>query len=193
MVRKTDPSKKIISATLKLAAVTPWREISMADIAEAAKLEPALLAETFASKLAILDAFSRQIDDTVTAGFLNPSKEETIRDQLFDILMARFDALLPHKKAIKAILREIIPYDPVASAHAMRVLLGSMSRTLGLVGIRAASPLGCLKTQALTVLYLRSFKTWLEDDSTDMAQTMASIDDGLAKAESLVNIMPKAA
>ncbi|MBT3992237.1 MAG: hypothetical protein HON14_04885 [Rhodospirillaceae bacterium] len=190
MARKSDPSKKVIAATLKLAAATPWREITLADIAEAAKLKPEELKKQFSSKLAILDAFNDQIDAQVAKEFTNAGTEESIRDQLFDILMARFDALQPHKSAIKSILRETVPYDPIASAHGLRVLLRCMHRTLDLVGTRSLSPIGCVKTKILTVIYLRSFKSWLDDDSTDMAKTMATLDDGLAKAESLARLIP---
>jgi AcrR family transcriptional regulator len=190
MARKIDPSEKIIKATLKLAAVTPWREISMADIAEAAKVKPDLLAEKFSSKLAILDAFNKQIDGFVAKGFVNTAPEETIRDQLFDILMARFDALLPHKKAIKSILRETVPYDPIATASGLGCLIRSMRRVLELAGLSSLSPIGCLKTKALLAIYLNSFKTWLVDESADMAKTMVSLDNGLAKAERLANFIP---
>ncbi len=197
MARKSDPSDKIIAATLDLAAEKPWQEISMAEIADAAKIKLPKLKQIFSSKLAILDGFSHQIDDKIASGF-PPSfpggaTDETIRDQLFDILMARFDELLPHKKAIKSILRETVPFNPAASISGLNTLLRSMQAALQLAGVKTKPPLGCLMTKALMVIYFRSFKTWLEDDSADMAKTMASLDDGLAKAEYLAKMVRKAA
>ena len=192
MAGKTNPSAKIITATLKLAAVMPWREISLENIAEEAKIKPERLTDLFPNKVSILVAFNSQLDEQAISEFANNKDEGTIRDQLFDILMARFDALTPHKGAIKAILKETIPYDPIASVHGVRALLWSMRSVLGLVGIRSVSPIGCLKTKALSALYLRSFKIWLEDDSPDLAKTMASLDDGLAKAEKYANLIPQA-
>ena len=193
MARKADPTKKIITATLKLAAAKPWREISMEDIAEAAKIKLDDLNKTFSSKLAILNAFNRQIDDQTAKSFGEVSPDETTRDQLFEIMMSRFDALQPHKKAIKSILRETVPYDPIASICGLRTVMRSMGSALDLTGIRVRTPIGCLKAKALAAIYLRAFKTWLGDDSADMAKTMALIDDGLAKAENLAKIVPKAA
>ncbi len=164
----------------------------MDDIAEAAKIKPTLLAEKFSSKQAILDSFNHQIDKKIAVVFANATHEETIRDQLFDILMARFDSLLPHKQAIKSILQETVPFDPIASVCGMQAVMRSMGSTLELAGIGASSPAGCLKTNALMAIYLRSFKIWLEDDSADMAKTMACLDGDLAKAESLANMIPQA-
>jgi len=193
MARKTKPKKtspdKIIAATLKLAATHPWPEITMADITEAAKLKAAELKQHFTSKLAILDAFNRQIDDQVASAFGDASEDETVRDQLFDILMSRFDALQPQKKAIKAILRETVPFDPRASLCGIGAIMRSMASALNLLGINSKTPLGCIKTKALAAVYLRSFKVWLEDDSADMAKTMAILDDGLAKIENLAQII----
>jgi AcrR family transcriptional regulator len=193
MARKTKPKKtspeKIIAATLKLATSQPWPEITLADIAEAAKLKPAELMQHFTSKLAILDGFNRQIDDQVAGAFGDASEDETVRDQLFDILMLRFDALQPQKKAIKAILRETVPFDPRASLCGLGAIMRSMASALNLLGIKSKTPLGCIKTKALAAVYVRSFKVWLEDDSADMAKTMAILDDGLAKIENLAQII----
>ena len=193
MARKTKPKKtspeKIIAATLKLATNQPWPEITMADIAEAAKLKPAELMQHFTSKLAILDGFNRQIDDQVAGVFGDASEDETVRDRLFDILMSRFDALQPQKKAIKAILRETVPFDPKASLCGLGAIMRSMALALNLLGIKSKTPLGCIKTKALAAVYVRSFKVWLEDDSADMAKTMAILDDGLAKIENLAQII----
>jgi ubiquinone biosynthesis protein COQ9 len=190
MAHKTDFSARIITVTLKLAAATPWHEISLKNIAEAAKIEPDRLTELFPNKVFILDALNRQLDEKTIAEFTCNMDEGTIRDQLFDILMARFDALAPHKKAINAILKETIPNDPIACAHGARSLLRSMRSILELIGIRTISPIGCLKTKSLSAIYLRSFKIWLDDDSPDLAKTMASLDDGLAKAETYANLIP---
>jgi AcrR family transcriptional regulator len=192
MARKTNPSAKIVTATLKLAAITPWREVSLENIAEAAKIKPDRLTELFPNKVSILDAYNCQLDEKTIMEFASNKDEGTTRDQLFDILMARFDSLTPHKKAIKAILKETIPNDPIACAHGVRALLRSMRSILELVGIRSTSPIGCLKTKSLSAVYLRSFKIWLDDDSSDLAKTMASLDDGLAKAETYANLIPNA-
>jgi ubiquinone biosynthesis protein COQ9 len=189
MTKKTDLSKEIISATLILAANRPWQKISMNNIAEAAKIEPDILARIFGSKQSILNTFNHQIDEEIKTRFLNDQDKDSIRDQIFEIVMARFDALHPHKIAIKLILKTTILFDPLASAQGFKALFCSMQSAFELVGL---SPAGYLRTAALSAIYLNSFKTWLQDDTPDMSETMAVLDDCLAKAETIVcpNLIP---
>ena len=60
-----------------------------------------------------------------------------------------------------------------------------MEIILNIVGIATRTPLGCIKTKALSAIFFRSFKTWLKDESPDMAKTMATLDRDLAKAETI--------
>ena len=85
MTKKTDLSKEIISATLILAANRPWQKISMNNIAEAAKIEPDILARIFGSKQSILNTFNHQIDEEIKTRFLNDQDKDSIRDQIFEI------------------------------------------------------------------------------------------------------------
>jgi hypothetical protein len=42
----------------------------------------------------------------------------------------------------------------------------------------------------LTALYLYTVRTWIEDDSEDMAKTMAALDKNLERAEGVINSLP---
>ena len=177
--------EKIISATLKLADKVPWHEITMDSIAESAKIKSSTLAKIFPTKLSILGAFSHQLDEQIRLNFSNDEQRSSTRDQLFEILMLRFDKLNQHKKAIKLIFNETIPSDPFAVAHGLNSLFCSMKSVLDTVGIQTQTPLGCFNIKALSIIFLHNFFIWLEDDSSDMAKTMASLDRDLAKAETL--------
>lgn len=185
MTRKINPNKKIIFATLKLAVTVPWQEITMDSIAKAAKVKSSVLMEIFSSKLAILDAFNRQLDEQITEEFSNIENVGSIREQLFEILMARFDALNRYKSALKLIYKETVPFDPLASAYGLNNLIHSMEIVLNIVGIPTCTPVGCVRTKVLSAIFIRSFIIWLEDNSADMAKTMAKLDNDLAKAETL--------
>ena len=67
MVKKADIPKHIIETAMKLAAEKGWRDLSLAEIAAAAKLPLSKVYPVFASKQAILDAFSREINAKVLA------------------------------------------------------------------------------------------------------------------------------
>ncbi len=50
-------------------------------------------------------------------------------------------------------------------------------------GIDTGGYKGAIKIAGLTALYLKTLKTWREDDSEDMAKTMAELDKNLERSE----------
>jgi hypothetical protein len=101
--------------------------------------------------------------------------------------MARFDLLNRYKIAVKLIYKETVPFDPVASAYGLNSLVKSMKIVLDIAGIPTHTLLGCTKTKILSAIFMHSFIAWLDDDSTDMAKTMAILDRDLAKVEIFSN------
>jgi hypothetical protein len=187
MTDKIDQIEKIITATLKLAETKPWSEITMENIANVAKIKPALLMKHVSSKLSILDAFNRQLDNQTHQYFRHIPDQGSIRDQLFDILMARFDALQIHKPSLNQIFKMTVPFDPIASACGLKSLIISMQSILELMGTNTHSPIGIIKAKVLSTIFFRSFLVWLKDDSIDMAMTMAKLNQDLTTIETLMN------
>jgi hypothetical protein len=183
MVRKINTNEHIVSTTLKLAETIPWQEITLDGIAQAANIKSSDLLEIFASKLSILDAFNRQLDAEIAQEFYNIEQLGSVRDQLFDILMARFDLLNRYKPAVELIYKKTVPFDLLAGAYGLSNLTKSMGTALNIVGIPTVTLLGCMKTKILSIIFMRSFIIWLGDDSNDMAKTMAMLDSDLAKVE----------
>lgn len=191
MVYKKNTDENIISTTLKLAKTIPWQEITIDGIALAEKIKPSTLLEIFPSKLSILDAFNHQLDTEIRQEFASIEKLGSVRNQLFDILMARFDLLNRYKIAVKLIYKETVPFDPLASVYGLNSLMKSMEIVLNIAGIPTHTLLGCAKTKILSAIFMRSFIAWLSDDSTDMAKTMAILDRDLAKVETFSNGIAK--
>jgi len=50
-------------------------------------------------------------------------------------------------------------------------------------GVETGGIKGVAKIAGLTALYLKALWVWRDDDSTDMAKTMASLDQSLGRAE----------
>ena len=115
------------------------------------------------------------------------SSNSTIRDQLFELIMLRFDVLSREKKAISRIFRSTIGRDPVTSFIGLGNAWVSMKNTLEIVGISTSSPLGQLKVNGLLAIYLKSMCSWLKDDSSDLSKTMAELDKNLLRAETLLH------
>ena len=92
MARAADPMKKVIKATMKLAAERGWRDITLGDISEASKVSMADLRGLVAGKQDILTQYFERIDAEVL-GSLDPEiAQEPPRDRLFEVLMRRLRA-----------------------------------------------------------------------------------------------------
>ena len=184
MARKADVSGRIIDAALALAAHQGWLGLSLAEIAGEAGLPLSTVHGAFSSKAAILRGFLARVDQAVLAGG-ETDAEETARDRLFDLLMRRFDALAPHKQAVAALLREGTR-DPSAAVSVLPGFLASMALMLEAAGLSASGLRGVARVQGLAVIQGAALRTWLKDDSSDMAATMAALDKGLGRAEALI-------
>ncbi len=180
-----DAEGRLVDAALRLAARQGWRAIGVAAIAAEAGLPLDRAYAACPSRLAILAAFHRRIDRAALAGAAIES-DASPRDRLFDILMRRFDALQPHKTALRAILRDSVG-DPAALLDVSAVLR-SMAWMLEAAGISAAGWRAGLRTPLLVGLYFLVLRDFLDDDSVDLAKTMAALDRRLRRAQSLLGI-----
>ena len=189
MAKKPDIPWRIIKSALKLGEKNSWRELTLMDIAKQAKVSVAVLVEHYPSKTAIWDAFARRIDAQVAKSVKSNASKEPKRDQLFEFVMTRFDALEPHKPALKAILADSFPGDPVTSLTGACSVLRAMAMTLEFAGISSTGLKGRLKTKGLAALYLRCLRVWLDDDSADLSKTMAILDRSLTRAEKLAQFL----
>jgi hypothetical protein len=97
----------------------------------------------------------------------------TWRDNLFEILMTRFELARPHKKLFSALFtsREM----PKLAPRLLKDFYGTMDRMLDLAGIPSSSCRPVVVT-GFGALYLSLVPVWLEDDSKDLAKTMAAVD-----------------
>lgn len=173
---------RIIAAALRLAGDKPWQEVSLRQIAEAAGLTLAGLSETYNSKSAILRDFVRQVDKEVLARAPGPREGESKRDALFEVIMARFDVLEPHRSA----LRSMVASGELELAM-IKPLFASQAWMLQAAGIDAEGPAGALRTAGLASAYASVFRTWLEDDDPGLARTMAVLDRRLRSGESVMS------
>ncbi len=188
MVKKADLPKHIVGAAFAAAARYGWRRLSLADVADEAGLTLAQLHDLYRSKSRIVAALSRQIDAEVLARVKAKAvADESARDRLFDVLMRRFDALAPYKDGLAALARDGSA-SPIAAARGGIRLLRSMAWMLEAAGISSAGPLGALRTEGLAAVYVGALLVWLNDDTPDMAKTMAALDRRLACAEWLAGL-----
>jgi AcrR family transcriptional regulator len=181
MARISEDAVTIATTALELARDRGWRRLSLADIAAASGLPTDRVYDEVRSKEGILEAFARHIDRQVLKEPVG--MDGTVRDRIFDLIMRRFDALDPYRGAIRAILQDTFG-DPLAALSGLCAVHRSMSLTLEAAGVSASGPLGRLKANALSALYLRTLYDWLrtaDDESDD--RIMAQLDRALTRAE----------
>jgi AcrR family transcriptional regulator len=166
---------RLVNAALRLVATHGWRRLSMAAIAAGSGLPIVTVYRTFASKPAILCAFSKRIDETVLAAPLDNDPDERPRDRVFDLLMRRFDALRPHRDALEVLGREVLA-DPVAALVLGAALLRSMAWMLEAAGIAINGLRGAVVVKLTAGAFAATLRVGLRDDTPDLAPTMAALD-----------------
>ena len=187
MVKKADVPRHIVATALELAALQGWRHTTLGDVAAAAKLPLGEVLAVYPSKTAIVSAFSREIDAAVLAGDEPEIAGQPPRDRLFDVIMRRFDALAPHRDAVRAIAGATV-CDPASALCGAFTFRRSMAAMLEAARIGTSGLAGLLRVKGLAAVYLVVLRVWLDDDSEDMAKTMAALDKRLRQAESLVTL-----
>ena len=185
-----DVAAKVLETAMTLAAEGRWRDVSLAEIAEAAKLPLAKVYPVYPSKQAILGALFRQIDMAVLAAEEPAAREGPARDRLFDVLMRRFEALQPYRQAI-ATLITAQARDPLAAACGLARLGRSMACMLEAAGFSTSGVRGAVRIKALGAAYLATLRVWLSDESPDMGPTMAALDRHLGRLDTAAKCLSR--
>jgi AcrR family transcriptional regulator len=182
MPAKKDPKTTVITAALDLAAEKSWHQVTLIDIAGRAGLSLHDLYLHFKNRSDILHSFTRQIDQQVLADLDCSDFDQPRHDRLIDVIMARFDALAPHRAALRSILRAGGDMGPVDSARAAKSIFASMRWMLEAAGFETGGLRGSLRVAGMTAIYARCFRQWLNDDTPDYGPTMATLDRSLVRA-----------
>lgn len=181
----TDP---ILDAWLTVIAADGWAGARIDAVAENCGITTAAVAAALPDRWAALTAFGRTLDVSALAE-AGVDREASVRDRLFSILMARFDAALEHRDAARA-LAAAAPRDPGLAAFMAVGVVQSVARLAAAAGVATGGFAGPLRVQALTVLYLAVARAWLADDSPDLAATMKELDTRLGQAETWARRLP---
>ena len=170
--KKANVRKKIIEATLDLAAQQSWNDLTHKSIAAAAKVPLAIVIRHFASNEDILTGIIRHFDDLVSQSIGQMDYNDSLHNRLFEVMMARFDVLQHYRLAILNIMAAA-RRTPTLARIILMAQWHSMSKMLGLSGISEQQPwtVGGLLSLYGLVLY-----SWRRDETADMAKTMAALD-----------------
>jgi AcrR family transcriptional regulator len=169
---------RILDAALTCAAAKSWADVSLRDIATAAEIPFGELRAEFNDKSDLLAALLRATDEAVLRRLPARSEGFEPRDQLFDVIMTRFDVLAPYKGALRS-----IDAAGAASARLAPAYLASQHWMLEAAGIPTDGARGALRVAGLAMLYASVFRVWLHDDDPGLARTMAALDRRLRRGE----------
>ena len=175
-----DPAldQAVIKAVFDQAAFRGWPDVSLVEAARDADLPLGRVRARFPDKVAVLLRFGVVADQMALAG---GSNEPAARERLFDMIMLRFDALQQHRDGVRALMASLRT-DPATSTLLYGATLRSMAWLLDAAGLRSGGLLGALRTHGLLALWLYALRAWEQDDSPDLAATMAAVDRGLDRA-----------
>jgi ubiquinone biosynthesis protein COQ9 len=184
---RAETASAAIAAAMRLFADKGWTGVTLADIARDADLPFASLHDVFASKTALLRGFHDAVDRAVLAAA--PEQGASVREALFELMMRRFDALQPHRAALRRLAQDL-PRDPAAAACVALRVYRSIAAIAERAGVETGGPLGGLRVKALAGLHGWVARAWLADDSADMARTMKTLDEGLSRLEAMARGAP---
>jgi AcrR family transcriptional regulator len=176
-----DPRARVVDAALAMAARRDWANVSMADIARTAKMSMAEVSQLFERREDILVAYGRRVDRDVLERFSSSGSE---RDQIFDIMMERFERLNQDRAGLTSILAGACR-DPKQMVISFPSIASSMTWMLEACGIETTGLKGALRVAGLSGVYIWVLRTWREDESADLSKTMAALDRVLGRAESV--------
>jgi len=176
---KNPHREKIIEAFLALVAEEPFEKIGLAAVAEKSGVSLADMRGEFGSTFDIVSAFVRETDRKVLAGGEGEDAEATARDRLFDVLMRRFEALQPHRAAVRSLVRSAERHPRFALAL-NKLAVRSQQWMLSAAGIDSSGWVGGIRAQAVAVMFARVMRVWLHDDDPGLGRTMAELDRDLA-------------
>jgi AcrR family transcriptional regulator len=175
---QSDPATRLADAALKLLGKTRWSELTVAQVARAAKVPLASLQTIAPDKVALFGLILRRIGADVAKTYHPDRRSADARDRLLDVALTWFEVLKPRAKAVRS-LTEDLRRDPlsVIAARGEIVAAASWLLTLAEADTGASLPARAL---AFAGILARAIPVWLDDDD-EMTATMARLDGDLRR------------
>ncbi len=171
------PAERALAGWLQEITHSGWRRARVEGAATAAGLAPAELIIALGDRQAAIAAL---LECVATESAAAATDGESVRERLFDGLMQGFDVLQAERAAVLAIWQA---RDPGVAMLVAGRIGGHLRRLALLAGMSVSGLRGRARRAALAAILWRAFAVWRQDDSADMAATMAELDRLLEKAE----------
>ncbi|GEM_PF-1466818 len=175
----------LADTALKLLAKKRWADLTLGDVAKAAKIPLAQLQSLEGGKAALVGLILKKLG-AETARRYKPEKDSgSARDRIFDVAMIWFEVNQARKPALRS-LYEGLKFDPLTLIAMRAEFAAAGSWLLALAGADTGSLLS-IRAAGLALIMARAIPVWLDDDA-EMAKTMAQLDGDLLRAENIANM-----
>ena len=182
-MKSSDKKFNLVKSSFNIIEKSGWKSFSLQKLSYAEKIPINEIKIFFKSEITILDEFSKMIDVKVEKSFDYEELTNTsVKDNLFELIMLRLDEMRPYKDPLIKIV-DAAKQNPCLLSRISKNVMNSMDFYLELTSSYNETPIDFLKKNTLFFIYSFTFKIWLEDDSDDLASTMAELDRLLSISE----------
>jgi AcrR family transcriptional regulator len=179
--KKQHPADLLVTA-FDLIAEQGWRRLSLIAVARRAGVRPIEVYRELPGRGAVLRALSRRIDEAMLELDEADLAGLPPRDRVFELMMRRFEALVPFRPGLRRLARDA-RRDPCVLALTVCRLERSLAWLQDAAGLRRSGLRARLARRALAAAYLQTMRVWFKDEAADLGKTMAELDKQLRRIQ----------
>lgn len=173
----------LVKLAFELLAERGAERFSFVELARRAELTLAEVYAEIPDHGALLRAVGRRLDQEMLGIEVSELDGLSPRERVFELIMRRLDAMAPYKEGLRALAGKA-GREPTLLAAACCNLDRLSRRLVDAAALVAGPTMKQMARRATAAVYLRTFQVWLDDDTEDMARTLAELDRRLQQAES---------
>jgi AcrR family transcriptional regulator len=174
--------KDLVKLAFALLTERGWERFSFTELARRAELPLAQVYAELPDRPALLRVLGRRLDAEMLAIDMAELDGMSPRERVFELIMRRLDAMAPYKDGLRTLAREV-GREPMLLAAAWCNLDRLSRRLLDAAATEDGPVATSLARRVIGAVYLRAFRVWLDDDTPDMARTLAELDRRLQQAD----------
>ena len=182
-----DDQADLLISAFDLIAERGWAGFSLVELGRRTETPLVELYRTFPSRGGVLRALSRRIDEAMLSFDEAELAGLPPRDTVFELIMRRFEALVPYRSGLERLAREG-RCDPCLVLATCCRLDRSFRWLQAAAGLRSHGLRARVHRRALMAAYLQTMPVWFKDDSADLGKTMAELDKRLRRVAAVAGL-----
>ncbi|MFN7662237.1 MAG: hypothetical protein ACK5PQ_00705 [Alphaproteobacteria bacterium] len=178
--------KQIIETFLTFLMEKGWNHTTLEDVANTLNVSIGEIQNILPQKEKIFHLLASEVESSVYSELQDPDiVVYAEKDQVMEILVTKLEAMTPFKVFLKYLRNNFLSHTEISIPFAMAEL-ASLEKILAHYQINQNNLLGELKRKAIFGVYLLAMDTWVQDESPDLAPTLAKLDRLLSKGETFL-------